>query len=66
MINSIHIAISYTPTNLKFKKKQKTPQCSTSALYLDILLKSYARTKLSMIYDKRNDLKFSIVKSPYL
>jgi hypothetical protein len=47
--------------------KSKTPQCSTSALYLDALLKLDTNGKMTtQLYEKRDDFNLSIVNFPYL
>jgi hypothetical protein len=47
--------------------KSKIPQSSTSALYLDLLLKLDINGKITtQLYDKRDDFNFSIVNFPYL
>jgi hypothetical protein len=52
------------PTDLEIKD---TTECSTSALYLYILLKLDTNGKLAnQLYDKRDDFNFSIVSFPYL
>jgi hypothetical protein len=44
-----------------------TTECSTSALYLDVLLKLDANGKITIqLYDKRDDFNFSIVNLPNL
>jgi hypothetical protein len=44
-----------------------TTECSTSASYLDVLLKLDTNGKLTtQLYDKRDDFNFSIVNFPYL
>jgi hypothetical protein len=44
-----------------------TTECSTSASYLDVLLKLVDNGKLTtQLYDKRDDFNFSIVNFPYL
>jgi hypothetical protein len=52
------------PNQLEIKD---TTDCSTSASYLDILLKLDTNGKImTQLYDKRDDFKFSIVNFPYL
>jgi hypothetical protein len=42
-------------------------ECSTSASYLDVLLKLETNGKLTtQLYDKLDDFNFSIVNFPYL
>jgi hypothetical protein len=44
-----------------------TTECSTSASYLDVLLKLDTNGKITtQLYDKRDDFNFSIVNFPYL
>jgi hypothetical protein len=44
-----------------------TTECSTSVLYLDVLLKLDTNVKImTQLYDKRDDFNFSIVNFPYL
>jgi hypothetical protein len=57
------MSIPFIPMNWK----SKTPQCSTSASYLDVLLKLDTNGKITtQLYDKRDDFNFSIVNFPYL
>ena len=63
MINSIYMSIRYIQMNWK----SKIPQCSTSASYLDVLLKLETNGKITtQLYDKRGHFNFSIVNFPYL
>jgi hypothetical protein len=63
IINSIRMSIRHIPMIWK----SKTPQCSTSASYLDVLLKLDTNGKITtQLYDKRVDFNFSIVNFPYL
>jgi hypothetical protein len=51
------------PNELEIKE---TTECSTSTLYLDVLLKLDTNGKLTtQLYDKRDDFNFSIVNFPY-
>ena len=44
-----------------------TTECSTSALYIDILLKFDTNGKITnQLYDKRDDFIFLTVNFPYL
>jgi hypothetical protein len=55
---------SIYPNELQIKD---TTECSTSASYLDVLLKLDTNGKLTtQFYDKRDDFNFSIVNFPYL
>jgi hypothetical protein len=55
---------SINPNELEIKD---TTECSTSASYLDVLLKLDTNGKITtQLYDKRNDFSFSIVNFPYL
>jgi hypothetical protein len=57
---------SIYPNELEIKD---TTECSTSASYLDVLLKLDTNGKLtnhSQLYDKRDDFDSSIVNFPYL
>jgi hypothetical protein len=57
------MSIRYIPMNWK----SNIPQSSTSAWYLDVLLKLDTNGKITtQLYDKRNDFNFSIVNFPYL
>jgi hypothetical protein len=63
IINSIHVDLIY-PNELEIKD---TTECSTSASYLDILLKLDTNGKITtQLYDKRDDFNFSIVNFPNL
>jgi hypothetical protein len=54
---------SIYPNELEIKD---TTECSTSASYLDILLKLDANSKITtQLYDKRDDFNFSIINFPY-
>ena len=47
--------------------KSDTTECSTSAPYLDVLLKLNTNGKITTrLYDKRDGFNFSIVNFPYL
>jgi hypothetical protein len=47
--------------------KSKTAECSTIFSYIDILLKLDTNCKLTtQLYDKRDDINFSIVNFPYV
>jgi hypothetical protein len=46
--------------------KSKTPQCSTSASYLDVLELDTNGKITTQLSDKRDDFNFSIVNFPYL
>jgi hypothetical protein len=62
-INSTHYVDSIYPNELEIKDTQ----CSTSASYLDTLLKVDINGKLTTkLYDKRDDFNFSIVHFPFL
>jgi hypothetical protein len=63
--NHFHSDIdSIYPNELEIKD---TTQCSTSASYLDVLLKLDTNGKLStQLYDKLDNFNFSIVNFPYL
>ena len=53
-------------TSLELEIKDTT-ECSTSASYLDVLLKLDTNGKITtQLYDKRDDFNFSIVNFPYL
>jgi hypothetical protein len=53
---------SIYPNELEIKD---TTECSTSALYLDVLLKLDTNGKIAtQFYDKRDDFNFSIVNFP--
>ena len=55
---------SIYPNELEIKD---TTECSTSASYLDVLLKLDTNSKLTtQLYDKWDDFNFSIVNFPYL
>jgi hypothetical protein len=55
---------SIYPSELEIKDNT---HCSTSASYLDVLLKLDTNGKITtQLYDKRDDLNFSIVNFPYL
>jgi hypothetical protein len=55
---------SIYPNELEIKD---TTECSTSASYLDVLLKLNTNGKLTtQLYDERDDCNFSIVNFPYL
>ena len=55
---------SIYPNELEIKD---TTECSTSASYLDVLLKLDTNGKLTtQLYDKRDDFNFAIVNFPYL
>jgi hypothetical protein len=57
IINSIHVDLIY-PNELEIKD---TTECSTSASYLDILLKLDTNGKMTtQLNDKRNDFNFSL------
>ena len=59
----LHVDSIY-PDELEIKD---TTECSTSASYLDVLLKLDSDGKLTtQLYDKRDDFNFSIVNFPYL
>jgi hypothetical protein len=63
IINSIHVELIYR-NELKIKD---TTECSTSASYLDILLKLDANGKITpQLYDKQDHFNFSTVNIPYL
>jgi hypothetical protein len=63
IINSIHMSIRYIQMNWK----SKIPQSSTSASYLDVLLKLDSNGKITtQRYDKQDYFNFSIVNFPYL
>jgi hypothetical protein len=63
--NQFHTYVdSIYPYELEIKD---TAECSTSASYLDILLKLNTSDKLaSQLCDKRDDFNFSIVNFPFL
>jgi hypothetical protein len=64
IINFIHMSIRYFQNELEIKD---TTESSTSALYLDVLLKLDTNDKITtQLYDKRDDFNFSIVNFPYL
>jgi hypothetical protein len=55
---------SIYPNELEIKD---ITQCSTSASYIDVLLKLDTNSKITtQLYDKRDDFNFSIVNFPYL
>jgi hypothetical protein len=57
-VDSIH------PNEFEIKD---TTECSTSASYLDVMLKLDTNGKLrTQLYDKRDDFNFSIVNIPFL
>jgi hypothetical protein len=57
-VNSIY------PNELEIKD---TTECTTSAFFLDVLLKLDTNGKITtQLYDKQNDFNFSIVNFPYL
>jgi hypothetical protein len=59
--------LSPSHTGSRWNWKSKIPQSSTSASYLDVLLKLDTNGKITtQLYDKRDDFNFSIVNFPYL
>jgi hypothetical protein len=64
-INQFHLYVdSIYPNELEIKD---TTDCSTSASYLDILMKLNANGKLSIqLYNKQDYFNFLIVSFPYL
>jgi hypothetical protein len=58
------IRYNNSPNELEIKD---TTECSTSASYLDVILKLDTSGKITtQLYDKRDDFNFSIVNFPYL
>jgi hypothetical protein len=56
-----------TQTLLSELEIKDTTESSTSASYLDVLLNIDADRKLTtQLYDKRDDLSFTIVNFPYI
>jgi hypothetical protein len=62
-VNSIHVSIQF----IQMSWKSDTTECSTSAVYLDILLTLDTNSKLTrQLHDKGDDFNFSIVNFAYL
>jgi hypothetical protein len=65
MNSPIHMSIRYIPVSLN-KNKKKITESSTSASYLDVLLKIDTGSKLTaQPYNKLDDFNFAIVNFLY-